>query len=175
MKRLYLCVVALQVPLFIAAAGATGWTLLALQCAFMVAVFGAIPFTDAMIVRFVDDRIRSRVSGMRLFVSFGVSSAAVWLLGPSRQGGRLRRTAVVDGRDRRDHALRDLAPAVDRSAEAQRAGGTAAAIASRSRLKTPGDDAMTSLVRRNSSLPRNRRRARRPRRRAARRPRRSTD
>ncbi len=82
MKRLYLCVVALQVPLFVAAAAATGWTLLALQCAFMVAVFGAIPFTDAMIVRFVDDRIRSRVSGMRLFVSFGVSSAAVWLLGP---------------------------------------------------------------------------------------------
>jgi hypothetical protein len=35
-----------------------------------------------MIVRFVDDRIRSRVSGMRLFVSFGVSSAAVWFLGP---------------------------------------------------------------------------------------------
>jgi hypothetical protein len=35
-----------------------------------------------MIVRYVDDRIRSRVSGMRLFVSFGVSSAAVWFLGP---------------------------------------------------------------------------------------------
>ncbi len=73
---------ALQVPLFVAAAGATGWTLFALQVAFMVAVFGAIPFTDAMIVRFVDDRMRSRVSGMRLTVSFGVSSAAVWLLGP---------------------------------------------------------------------------------------------
>ena len=48
----------------------------------MIVIFGAIPFTDAMIVRFVDDRIRSRVSGMRLFVSFGVSSAAVWVLGP---------------------------------------------------------------------------------------------
>ncbi len=81
-KRLYLGVVALQAPLFMAAAGANGWTLFALQVAFMIAVFGAIPFTDAMIVRFVDDRIRSRVSGMRLFVSFGVSSAAVWLLGP---------------------------------------------------------------------------------------------
>ena len=48
----------------------------------MVAVFGAIPFTDAMIVRYVDDRMRSRVSGMRLAVAFGVSSLAVWLLGP---------------------------------------------------------------------------------------------
>jgi MFS family permease len=82
LKRLYLGVVLLQAPLFMIAADATGWTLFALQTAFMIAVFGAIPFTDAMIVRFVDDRIRSRVSGMRLFVSFGVSSAAVWLLGP---------------------------------------------------------------------------------------------
>jgi MFS family permease len=82
MKQLYLAVVALQAPLFVAAANASGWTLYALQIAFMIAVFGAIPFTDAMIVRYVDDRIRSRVSGMRLTVSFGVSSAAVWLLGP---------------------------------------------------------------------------------------------
>jgi hypothetical protein len=48
----------------------------------MIAIFGAIPFTDAMIVRFVDDRMRSRVAGMRLAVSFGASSVAVWLLGP---------------------------------------------------------------------------------------------
>ena len=49
---------------------------------FMVAIFGAIPFTDAMIVRFVDDRMCSRVAGMRLAVALGASSAAVWLLGP---------------------------------------------------------------------------------------------
>ena len=82
LKYLYLAIVALQAPLFALAAAATGWTLFALQIAFMVVVFGSIPFTDAMIVRFVDDRMRSRVSGMRLAVSFSVSSAAVWLLGP---------------------------------------------------------------------------------------------
>jgi MFS family permease len=82
LKRLYVGIVLLQAPLFVAAATAEGWTLFALQIAFMIAVFGAIPFTDAMIVRFVDDSMRSRVSGMRLAVSFGVSSAAVWLLGP---------------------------------------------------------------------------------------------
>ena len=81
MRRVYLAVVALQAPLFIAAADAKGWTLFALQIAFMIVIFGAIPFTDAMIVRYVDDRLRSRVSGMRLFVSFGVSSTAVWALG----------------------------------------------------------------------------------------------
>jgi len=87
MKPLYLGVVASQAPLFLAASVASGWTLYALQVAFMIAVFGAIPFTDAMIVRYVDDRMRSRVSGMRLTVSFGVSSAAVWLLGPIVKAG----------------------------------------------------------------------------------------
>jgi hypothetical protein len=50
--------------------------------AVMIFIFGSIPFTDAMIVRYVDDRLRSRVAGMRLTVAFGVSSLAVWLLGP---------------------------------------------------------------------------------------------
>jgi len=35
-----------------------------------------------MIARYVDDRIRSRVAGARLTVSIGISSLAVWLLGP---------------------------------------------------------------------------------------------
>jgi hypothetical protein len=48
----------------------------------MVLIFGAIPFTEAMIVRFVDDRMRSRVAGVRLTVSIGISSLAVWALGP---------------------------------------------------------------------------------------------
>ncbi len=81
-KRLYLGIVACQVPLFALASIARGWSLYALMIAFMIAVFGAIPFTDALIVRYVDDRMRSRVSGMRLTVAFGVSSLAVWALGP---------------------------------------------------------------------------------------------
>ncbi len=83
LKRIYLCIVLMQPPLLLAAALAQGWTLYLLQIAFMVSIFGAIPFTDAMIVRYVDDRMRSRVSGVRLAVSFSVSSAAVWMLGPT--------------------------------------------------------------------------------------------
>jgi MFS family permease len=82
LKKLYAWIVAAQAPLFVLAARADGWAVYALMVLFMVAVFGAIPFTDAMIVRYVDDRMRSRVSGMRLAVAFGVSSLAVWLLGP---------------------------------------------------------------------------------------------
>jgi hypothetical protein len=74
--------VACQVPLFLLASQAQGWALYAVALGFMVFVFGAIPFIDAMIVQYVDDRMRSRVSGMRLAVSFGVSSLAVSLLGP---------------------------------------------------------------------------------------------
>jgi MFS family permease len=81
-KALYGAIVLAQAPLFALAATAQGWALYALMIAFMVVVFGAIPFTDALIVRYVDDRMRSRVSGMRLAVAFGVSALAVWLLGP---------------------------------------------------------------------------------------------
>jgi MFS family permease len=83
LKSVYLPIVAAQVPLFVLAARAEGWALYALMILFMIFVFGAIPFIDAMIVRYVDDRMRSRVAGMRLAVSFGISSLAVYLLGPT--------------------------------------------------------------------------------------------
>ncbi len=82
-KRLYLAIVLLQIPMFLLAAQAQGWMLFWLQIGFMVTIFGAIPFTDAMVVRYVDDAYRSRVSGMRLAVSFGVASLAVYSLGPA--------------------------------------------------------------------------------------------
>ena len=67
--------------------------------AYMTFVFGAIPFTDAIIARFVDDSMRSRVAGLRLAVSFGFSSLAVWALGPFVKDGGLPR-CFHDGRDR---------------------------------------------------------------------------
>jgi predicted MFS family arabinose efflux permease len=82
LKPLYLGIALMQVPLLALATQAQGWWMLALLLAVMVFIFGSIPFTDAMIVRFVDDRIRSRVAGARLTVSIGISSLAVWVLGP---------------------------------------------------------------------------------------------
>ena len=81
-KPLYLGIVLAQVPLLALAALAQGWWIFLALIGAMAFIFGAIPFTDAMIVRYVDDRLRSRVAGMRLTVAFGFSSAAVWLLGP---------------------------------------------------------------------------------------------
>jgi MFS family permease len=86
LKKLYFWIVIGQIPLLFAASHAQGWALFGLLTAAMAFIFGAIPFTDAMIVRYVDDRIRSRVAGMRLAVSFSISSTAVWLLGPAVKG-----------------------------------------------------------------------------------------
>jgi len=86
LKPLYLGMALLQVPVLLFSAHQEGWWLYAGLLATMVFIFGAIPFTDAMIVRYVDDRMRSRVAGMRLAVSLGISSFAVWLLGPLVKG-----------------------------------------------------------------------------------------
>jgi MFS family permease len=83
LKTVYLPILLAQIPLFVLAAYAQGWMLVVVTTLFMIFVFGAIPFTDAMIVRYVDDRMRSRVTGMRLAIGFGVSSLVVAAIGPS--------------------------------------------------------------------------------------------
>ncbi len=84
-KPLQLWMSVAQVPLLVLAAYAEAWWMFAALLAVMIFIFGSIPFTDAMIVRYVDDRLRSRI-GMRLTVAFGVSSLAVWMLGPLVKG-----------------------------------------------------------------------------------------
>jgi MFS family permease len=83
LKTIYLPILLAQIPLFLLAAYSQGWMLVVVTTLFMIFVFGAIPFTDAMIVRYVDDRLRSRVTGMRLAIGFGVSSLVVAGIGPS--------------------------------------------------------------------------------------------
>jgi MFS family permease len=81
-KRVFLPVVFGQIICFSVAINATGTLFFIAALGYMIFVFGAIPFTDAIIARFVDDSMRSRVSGLRIGVSFGISSLAVWALGP---------------------------------------------------------------------------------------------
>jgi MFS family permease len=68
LKPIWLVIVLAQVPMLAAAAVAPGWWAWLALLGSMVFIFGAIPFTDATIVRFVDDRMRSRVAGLRLAV-----------------------------------------------------------------------------------------------------------
>ena len=81
LKQVQLTIVLAQAPLLALASQAQGWWLYAALLG--VLIFGSIPFTDAVIVRYVDDRMRSRVAGLRLTLSLGFSSLAVWALGPA--------------------------------------------------------------------------------------------
>src|SRR3546814_10705931 len=57
LKTLYLSIIATQAVLLFFSMSLDGWAFYTIQFMFMAAVFGAIPFIDAMIVRFVDDKI----------------------------------------------------------------------------------------------------------------------
>jgi MFS family permease len=83
LKPLWLAIVCLQVPMLALTALAQGWWAWLALLGSMVFIFGSIPFTDATIVRYVDDNMRSRVAGLRLAVSLAISSVAVWALGPA--------------------------------------------------------------------------------------------
>jgi MFS family permease len=82
-KKLFMTIVAFQTAFLLAASQTTGWLYLVFSLGFMAAIFGAIPFVDAVIVRYVDDSMRSRATGMRIAITFGVSSLAVYLIGPT--------------------------------------------------------------------------------------------
>ena len=82
LKALYVWVIALQCVFLLLSTTTDGWGFYVVQFLFMGAIFAAVPFNDAMIVRYVDDSMRSRIAGMRLAVSLGASSLAVWLIGP---------------------------------------------------------------------------------------------
>jgi len=81
-KPLFLGILALQIGVFYWAAHTTGWLWYLAAIVYMVSVFASIPFNETMVVRYIDNSMRSRVSGVRIAVSFGISSLAVYLLGP---------------------------------------------------------------------------------------------
>lgn len=82
LKRLYFAVVIALPAVFLASTTATGWWFYLLLIAQMVLIFGQIPFIDAVSVRYFDDRIRSRIAGLRFTIAFGISALAVAGLGP---------------------------------------------------------------------------------------------
>jgi len=81
-KPLFVGILILQCLAFSVASQTSGWQWYLAAIGYMVMVFAAIPFSDAMVVRYIDDSMRSRVSGTRIAISFGISSMAVYLLGP---------------------------------------------------------------------------------------------
>ncbi|UCE31783.1 MAG: MFS transporter [Burkholderiales bacterium] len=81
-RRVFLPIALSQIPVFLIASQLEGWAFVALAVGFMLLVFGQIPFGDAVITRYFDDRMRSRVYAVRLGIGFGSSATAVAVLGP---------------------------------------------------------------------------------------------
>lgn len=126
LKPLMLVIVLVQVPMLYFASQAQGWWLYAALLGSMLFIFGAIPFTDATIVRFVDDRMRSRVAGLRLTISLGISSAAVWALGPAvKAAGFATLLLVMSGVALFTAAVVLLMPAERRAPAAQNSSSSA--------------------------------------------------
>lgn len=80
LKAVFVPVVALQVPLLLAAGSLQGFAMLACAVAMMFFVFGQIPINDAMIARYTSDEWRARAYGVRYVLSFAASAAAVPLI-----------------------------------------------------------------------------------------------
>jgi MFS family permease len=83
LRPLFLTIVCTQTLFFMLAAYASGWWFYVFALGFMAAIFGAIPFTDTVMVRYVDDRQRSRMTGLRIGIAFIVSSVVIAGLGPA--------------------------------------------------------------------------------------------
>lgn len=79
-KNVFVPVVALQVPLLVAAATTHDFAMLAVAVAMMFFVFGQIPINDAMVAKYTADEWRARAYAVRYVVSFGASATAVPLI-----------------------------------------------------------------------------------------------
>ena len=98
LKRVFVPVVALQVPLLVLAGTAESYAMLLVAVAMMFFVFGQIPINDAMIARYTAEAWRARAYAVRYVVSFGASALAVplvaWLY---RSSGDFRLLYLVLG------------------------------------------------------------------------------
>lgn len=76
-KPVLLTTVGLQVLMMPIVATQSGWPLFAASFVMMLAVFGQIPITDALITRYTPDAVRGRVFSIKYILNLGVGSLAV--------------------------------------------------------------------------------------------------
>ena len=87
LKPVFVLVVALQVPLFLAAAWISGPALLAVALAIMLLVFGEIPINDTLVARYTSDAWRSRVYAVKYALTLGVGATTVPLVALTHELG----------------------------------------------------------------------------------------
>lgn len=87
LRRIFIPVVALQIPLLAAAASTENLTMLVVAAGMMFFVFGQIPINDAMVARYTVEEWRARAFAVRYVVSFAASATAVPLVAWSQASG----------------------------------------------------------------------------------------
>jgi MFS family permease len=86
LRKVFLPLSALQAPCLFLAASAHDWTILALMCAMMFAIFGQVTINDTMVARYTNDKWRSRAYGVRYLMSFGAGACSIPLITYFHQG-----------------------------------------------------------------------------------------
>ncbi|MFQ5955079.1 MAG: MFS transporter [Kiloniellales bacterium] len=87
LKPVFVIVVSLQVPLFVAAAWLSGPALLVGALAVMLLVFGEIPINDTLVARYTIDAWRSRVYAVKYALTLGVGTATVPMVAVTHELG----------------------------------------------------------------------------------------
>jgi MFS family permease len=80
-RRVFMVVAGLQLVLFAAMPGLTGWQALIVAVAFMFAVFSQIPINDVLIGRVARSDWRARVYAVRYTINFAIIASSVPLIG----------------------------------------------------------------------------------------------
>jgi len=80
LRRVFLPIVAMQIPFLLAASSADSYAMLLVAVPMMFFIFGVIPINDAMVAKYTDEHWRSRVFAVRYVISFGASACAVPLV-----------------------------------------------------------------------------------------------
>ncbi len=79
-RSVFALVAALQTIFFALMPGLTGWSALVTALAFMLTVFGQMPFKVVLISRITQSQWRSRVYGLRYIVAFSVMASSIPLI-----------------------------------------------------------------------------------------------
>ena len=95
LKRIFVPVVALQIPLLLLAADTENMAMIVVAAGMMFFVFGQIPINDAMVARYTVEEWRARAYAVRYVVSFAASATALPLVAWSQASGRGFSTVFV--------------------------------------------------------------------------------
>ncbi len=90
LKLGFMAIALFQGPLFLIAAGASGWPMMLVLVCLVFTIFGQVTFNDGMVARYADPQWRARIYALRYLLSFGASASAIPLVAFVHEHGGFR-------------------------------------------------------------------------------------